>query len=188
MHITVSDPSVWPLEVGETKEYLQIDHRSDDDFIRILIRAATRAAEHYTNRKFITQTVTLITDSHESFSPLALPYPPLITLTSFEQYDSEGNLSTVDSSLYYVLGTNPARIIAKDQGWSLQRRYGALKIVYTAGYGAAAASVPQDIRQAVKMIVGDMWAHSGHASSDILVEAPVPFPARVLLQPYKVLV
>lgn len=190
MDITIGSPTgdIWPVEVGEAKEYLQIDHNSDDDYIRVLIQSATRAAEHYTGRLFIERSVTAWLDASEARSPLTIPHAPYRSLTSFEYYDEDNTATAVDSNLYYVVGTDPARFVAKNSGWLLLRLYGAIKIVYKAGYGLAASAVPQDIRHAIKMIVADMWDHTGHASSEILVASPIPFTAKVLLNPYRLLI
>jgi uncharacterized phiE125 gp8 family phage protein len=60
----------------------------------------------------------------------------------------------------------------------------SVRIVYTAGYGSTAASVPQAIRQAMLLMVGAWYGQRETISPDNVRE--VPFAATALLNAYRV--
>lgn len=72
---------------------------------------------------------------------------------------------------------------AVDVTWpTTQDRINAVTVVYTAGYGASAASVPKTIKHWIKLAVSDLYDNRG-LSADRTV--PQDF-ARSLIDPYRV--
>jgi len=186
-----TDPVKLPLDVKAARVHLQIEHTDDDAYIQALIRAATNIAQTITHRKFITQTLTLYLDASEMASPIKLPYPPQQSLTSFEYYDSDRTATTVDSTGYDAIGTNSMRIVSKNGGWQNHQAYQSHKIVYTTGYGLTGESVPDDIIHAIKIIVADLWNNPESSKKEMgtqLTSDQIPFVARTLLEPYRVLI
>jgi len=183
-------PSKLPVEVLDARQHLQIEHTDDDGYIKTLIKAATNVAQIITGRKFITQTITIELDATETASPIRLPYPPFQSVTTFKYYDGDRTKQTVDSATYSTIGTNPARIVADDGGWSVYQSYQALEIVYVVGYGLTSASIPEDIVHAIKIIVADLWNNPESSKLETrtqLTANQVPYAALALLQPYRVL-
>lgn len=187
MNIIVSTaPVKQPLLLSEAKEHLQVVHERDDNYIRSLIRAATLWAESYVGRKFITQTLTVELDASEATGSIQLPYSPVISLTSFSTYDTEGVATAVSSEYYYLSGTNPAFLVPNNGGWGLYRVRKAAQAVYVVGYGATGASMPDDIIHALKVIVADMY-HNQESTSQSTSIVTVPMSAKALLGPHRVL-
>lgn len=187
MNITVSTaPTKQPLILSEARDHLQVTHDRDDNYISSLIRAATRIAESYTGRKLITQTLTVELDSHEAHGVIQLPYAPVSSLTSFSTYDTDGTATAVDSTLYYLSGTNPAFLVPNNGGWSLYRTHKAAVLVYVVGYGSSGTSLPDDITHALKIIVADLY-HNKESVTDKLALVEVPMSAKALLGPNRVL-
>ena len=61
-------------------------------------------------------------------------------------------------------------------------RHGGIVITFTAGYGPAAADVPADLVQAVRLLAAHFYEHrDGPGDTSAL-----PAAARVLLAPYRV--
>lgn len=97
---------------------------------------------------------------------MTLPFPPLVAIDSFTFQDSNGNTQTMvdgtaltsftPGTFYYNLDkdSQPARLTPLfGQTWPIARVItNAVKIVYTAGYGPDAASVPATIQTAIKML------------------------------------
>ena len=192
MNITVSTaPTKQPLLVSDVKRHLQIEHTADDKYIEDLIKAATATLERYTGRAFMQQTITLDLDAYEAQGPITLKRAPFSSLTSFSYYDSSGNSNTVAATQYYVSGTDPAIVVAQDGGWELHRTYKALTLVYVAGYGASRSDVPAPLRQAIRVLVADMWNNPESMkleSRSSSFPTPLPTSAKALASPYRLLV
>lgn len=177
-----SSSSVLLVPVGDAKEFLQVEHASDNNFIKSLVGAATVQVERYLGRALLTQAITLILDANEARREITLPYPPFVSLTSFKYFavtDTSNTGTTVDSGSYYTAGTDPCRLLPYYGGWSIERPYHSHEIVYNAGYGAAGTSVPDDIILGVKMVVRNLW--QGSLAEDGSVFTP---DAVAVLQPY----
>ncbi len=157
--ITVStEPSAKPLELSEVKNYLKLDTDADDTFITSLIGAARRYVEQYLNRKLITQTLTEILDGWPVF-PYELELGPWQSLTSITYVDLEQETGTWDSSNYFF-DADTGRIALTEDGDTPDddlREISSVKISYVAGYGDAGDSVPEDIKNAIKLMVAHWY-------------------------------
>jgi uncharacterized phiE125 gp8 family phage protein len=163
------------------------DHRYDIWPARI--QAARLWAEEYTGRAFLTQTWSLTVDRvYDGNVPLILPRSPLIDVTSVKVYDTEDAETTVSTSNYRVdTTTEPGRLLLTTSAgsWgSSYRPYGALQVIYRAGYGATEDLVPAPIRQAVLLLATEFNERLEAASEFDVRE--VPFGIRVVLDQYKV--
>ena len=174
--VTVA-PTKEPLLLHEAKEHLQVEHDSDDAYIATLVKAARAWVETHTARALITRTLVVDFDAEEAESPITLPLAPLGTLTSVAYFAVDGTSTTVSAADYYTVGTDPARLVALNTGWYLYRPWKALRVTYTAGYGASGESVPDDIMHALKICVHALW-------TDPLAKE-MPAAAAMLLAPYR---
>lgn len=179
-----SEPSVEPVTLNEARDFMRVDYDDDDALIKELIKAARRHAENVTERAFINQTWTLGLDCFWGSSVLYLPRPPLSSVTSITYVDTDGNSQTVAASTYSVDTTHePGRVwLAYGQTWPTPRaERNAVTVTYVAGYGAAASSVPETARIAIKMMVSDMYENRdvGFVGT---IYAPNPTADRLLAQ------
>lgn len=112
-----------------------------------------------------------------------LPHPPLATVNSVTYYDQDGALQTLSSSLYLVDNiSEPARLVpAPNTAWpATQARINAVSILFTCGYGNAAA-VPQGIKSWMLMRIGAMYENREEIVVDKRVAAvELPFVDRLL--------
>jgi len=95
-----------------------------------------------------------------------LPRPPLVSVASITYYDgTTGQLLTVDPATYNLdTSTEPGRV-APSYGniWPIVRQQlASVKITFTAGYGSD-ASVPDTIKTAIKMLVGQWYENREEA-------------------------
>lgn len=157
LSIVLSDSDTEPITAADAKTHLQIEHTADDSYITLLITAARTRLERWLGRALMEQTITLDLDAWEAQGPIVLPRAPFSSLTSFVYYDSDGNSTAVDSTTYYVSGDDPASVVPQNGGWLIKRGYKSHRIVYVAGYGDEATNVPEDLRQALRVMVADMW-------------------------------
>lgn len=177
----VTGPSVEPVTVEEVKALARIQHTADDSVIEGLIPAARIQAEHLMRRQLVNATWRLTLDWFPSWE-IKFPRPPLASITSIKYDDVDGNEQTltVDDDYRVLTDDEPGRVEPSyDAGlWPVTfDRAGAVRIVYVAGYGATAASVPADIRHAIKWLVC-WWLETRE-----LAEIPNAF--KVMLEPYE---
>ena len=148
---------VWTL--SEVKNYLKVDTSADDTLITTLLQSAREVAERYLNQALITQTITEKLD-RLSNTTIYLSVSPVLSVLSFQYADSQNTTQTYNASNYIVdTFEKPARLsLAYGKTWpTLYGNINDVTIVYTAGYGATAASVPMQIRQAILMMIADSY-------------------------------
>lgn len=149
--VTAPVPLRGPVTVEELKDWARIDGSDEDNVLSDFLTAATRAAEQYTHRAFLTQTWDFTYD----YFPVQMKIPlgQLQSVTSISYVDTDGNSQTVTSTIYRVdSNTEPARINeAQNQSWpTADSVTEAVTVRFVAGYGAAAA-VPEEIKAAIKV-------------------------------------
>lgn len=160
----VTAPAAEPLTVSEAKVHLRVDHTSDDSYIESLIQAARVACESYQNRAYITQTRKVYLDDFPcNCRYIELPFAPLQSVSSITYYDVDGNLQTWSSSLYQVdTKAQPGVIMpvfGEDFPETREEKLNAVTITYVCGYGASGSSVPESIRHAMRLMIGDFYNH-----------------------------
>lgn len=155
----ITAPATEPVSSAEAKLHLKVDGSTDDTLISALIVAARMLCEAYQGRGYITQTWELTLDAFPE-SPFELPPAPLASVVSIKYTDSGGTEYTMDPG-DYVLDTSaePGRVaLADGVSWPSVVLYpvGGVKIRYTVG-AASAAAVPQNVKQAILLTVGDWY-------------------------------
>lgn len=207
----VAPPTVEPVDLATAKLHLKVDTTDDDALITSLIAAARRACEAFTGLAFITQTWELWLDrapSDRRGSPwwdgtregpislieqpmrvLPIPKPPLQAANFAASTFALDNTETVfDSSSYIIdLKSRPGRM-ALNVGavWPTGlRAVNAIKVSFQAGFGDTASSVPEDIKQAVLLLVGHLYENREAVTKDIS-PTELPLGVRTLLDSYKI--
>lgn len=179
--IITSGPSVEPVTLDEIKTFARIDGTDEDDLLTNFIKASRKRVELFLGQSLITQTIRLTMDTWE-VREIELPMSPLISVTSVETLDEDGVATTYSSSYYYVM-TDPIPgklVIKKDYTLpeNTDRDYGGFRITYTAGYGATASSVPDEIKEAIKIDVTKLYE-----TRDF--QTPLPPPAKIYLDSFR---
>lgn len=167
-------PTVEPLSLAEAKAHLRIDFADEDDLIQDNIKSARELAEIATNRQFLDATWVLKMDSFPSAGELSqwvdadgsirLPRPPVLTASgvSITYVDSAGLTQTLATTVYGVdQATEPGRVyLLYNQTWpSTRGQKEAVTVTYHAGYGTTATSVPRNVRQLTRLMLGDLYEH-----------------------------
>lgn len=174
-----------PVTLDEAKDHLRVVTTDEDQYINALCLAATDFAEKFQNRTFVSRPRTMVLDAFPTV--IRPPYPPLVSVTTLNYVDSDGATQTLSSSNYRVDAiTEPGRItVAYNLSWpDIRSVTNAVTITYVAGYGKAAA-VPDDVKAAIKLIVGHLYEHRESVSEITLNE--VPGSAKSLLWPNRIL-
>ena len=174
------------LTIAEAKTHLKVDTSADDTLIENLISAATESAQIFTNRFFINTTLNQFGDTWSDLATLFKS--PVSSVAHVKYYDSDNTQQTLATSVYQKdLEHQPARIGLKpNQSFpSLADRINAVECQYVVGYGSAASDVPQGIKQAVLLTIGN-WYQNREEVVVGRIATELPKSAQYLLEQYKV--
>jgi len=164
-------PQVEPVDLDELKAYCGVDD-GDADWdtqLRTLLKSGRERAERITGKGLINQQWRLNLKTFPAGSVFELPLPPLNwdtvglvgppakAVDSIKYLDVNNNLQTVATTEYTVdttttMGTiRPAYLkywpTSLLSGWNIPN---AVQVLFTAGYGATADTVPAEIRERIK--------------------------------------
>lgn len=183
MALTVTTPPstlLGPVTLAEAKAQSRIVHAAEDSLIEGYLTAATAYVERITGRRLLTTGLTLKLDRFPSgygdyrlanhpicgHSPIRLPGGKIQSVTSVVYQDSATTTATLSNTKYEtVLDREPGEIwMLPAETWpTTHGKAQDVTIVYTAGYGNAAA-VPQELKLAIQMLVNDWMAYRGDQS------------------------
>ena len=145
------------ITVAQAKEHLRITHSDDDTYIEAINLAASEWCEEFQNRVYVQREVI---DYLDKFPTEIRPRKsPLISVDSITYYDDNGTLQTLANTVYDVgIYKEPGRIaLAYNQEWpSTRAMINAVIVTYQAGW-AARANIPEEIKHAVKLMVGHLY-------------------------------
>ena len=154
-----AEPAEEPLSLEEAKAQLRISNDEESALVKTYIKAARRYLERTRGRAFITQTLERQMDCFPRCGFFELPRPPLQSVTFIKYVDYGGNLVTLDPAYYQVdTKSRPGRV-APAYGLIFppsRPQLGAVTVRYVCGEGAAAA-VPEEVRQAMRLLVTDAF-------------------------------
>ena len=170
----------------QAKEFLKVDVSTDDTLIDNLVSAATESCQIYTNQYFINTIVTQYSDNWNGF--YTLYKSPVASITHVKYYDSNDSQQTLLSSNYILDNSSePARIgIAVDGSLpSLSSRINAVEVKYTVGHGTASTDVPEGIRTAIILTVGN-WYENRQTVITGRTATELPLSSQYLLDQYKI--
>lgn len=191
-----AQPSAEPITLAEALTHLRevSDAGANDAYITSLITAARQACEDRTERSLITTPWLLTLPAFPGASAcnphaaICLRTAPALAVQSVQYLDAAGALQTLDPAAYVLhahlapalLTPAPGAVWPAVQAGALN----AVRVAFTAGYGASAASVPLPLRQWLLLAIGSMY-ETRNADS----ERPQVRSAFVdhLLDPYRLL-
>jgi uncharacterized phiE125 gp8 family phage protein len=152
----VTAPTVEPLTTSEAKTHLRVTHAEDDGYIASLITAARIFVEKHTSRQLLEATWKMFLDKMPESGVIFIPKTPIKSITHVKYYDLDNVLQTMSSGNYIsdIYGF-PGRIQI-DEIPSVYDRINAIEVQFVAG-DSAAASVSQLVKQAMFMIIADMY-------------------------------
>ena len=173
--VLITPPAAVPVSLADARRHLRVDSTDEDTYIDGLINGAVAYLDGWNGilaKCLINQTwsqkFTTLSD------PLRLALRPVSSITSVG-YGTDSPQEALDS-LTYRLSTDSisAKVVSVSGSWpSLDE----VTVTFVAGYGAAAADVPQNIRHAILLIVGAMYENRE--------DTKIPDAVYMLLRPYK---
>ena len=153
------EPTLEPLTLAEIRDHCRIDGESEDAILAAFLVSARRHLEEIAGVAFLTQTLIRTMDRFPSSDVLYLPRPPLQSVTSISYLDADGVAQTFAAANYTVdTLSEPGRIgLVPGSSWPTTRQQiAAVSITYVAGWTQRAA-VPEDLRLALRLLVGEYF-------------------------------
>lgn len=160
-------PTTIPLTLAEAKLHLNVSSTADDAIITSHIKAATLLLENRTHRCFIKQTRTLKADSFDDRRyvhgrRMYLPRSPISSTGSVAvtYVDTNGTTTTLATSDYVVSTYDQPGYIAEayNATWpATLAQPNAVTVTYPVGGSTAATAVPENIKQAIRMVVAHWY-------------------------------
>jgi uncharacterized phiE125 gp8 family phage protein len=116
---------------------------------------------------------------------MPLPRPTLQEVVAVRYTDRDGVEAVLDEALYFVdVVKKPGRLVLNyGAEWPsvALRPVAGVRVEFVAGYGGASA-VPDMVKAAVKLLVGDLYENRENTLvAQGVTVAPMPFAARALL-------
>ncbi len=152
-------PAVEPVSPQEISEQARIDIHDEDGWVFDAIKAARELCEVFIKRCFIDTKLQMNLDRFP-VGEFFLRRPRLISVTSIKYLDTNGTQQTLSASAYSVdIKSEPGRLTpAYNLTWPDTRvDTNAIEIIYHAGYGTTAATVPNSVKQAIKVTVANWF-------------------------------
>jgi uncharacterized phiE125 gp8 family phage protein len=182
--ILTTPPATEPVSLAEAKAQLRVTHTDDDVYISTLIVSARRRIEARTGLRLITQGWSQFMDCWPVGGMIALGLTPVSAVSDVIVYGDTDAASTVDPAHYFLdAASHPPRVVFR-QGRNPSppgRPANGIEVRITAGFGLAAA-VPQDLKQAILLLVADGFAHRGDETA-----RPMPPAVLELINAYRVM-
>ena len=177
-------PAVEPVSLATAKAHLREVGTDQDDLIAIYIEAARRHVEQTTGVRCITQGWQLVLDEFPS-EGLPLPGYPLVSVQAIAYIDPDDVAQSITVGDLVVNTAGRPGVIYYPAGWPATKdREGVVTIDYTVGFGGAATDVPADLRNAILLLVGDLFENRQGQQKETLADNPA---VASLLWPYRVM-
>lgn len=174
---------------------LGYDEREEDALIDRMARAAQGHIERTTSRRMITQTLRLLLPGFPAGdgaicrdTPIVLPVAPVQAVLAIRYLDRDGAQQEMDPGAIRVeLGREPARVWPPDGGgWPRTRGWpDGVEVDFVAGYGATGDDVPDDLMQAVRLLVAHHFENREAAATG--APSPLPLGVSAMAAPFRVL-
>ena len=179
----VTPPANPPVDQSEVEKFLRYDDTLQASIITTLIDTARREVERFTNRALVNTDFAYYVPDFKRNIPL--PVSGIDSSTVSIQYiDTNDVLQTVDPSLYGIDAISEIPSVYEEyngNGWPTDVKCGdpnAVKISFTAGFGADESAVPAGIKEAIYLLVGGMFEER-ESDTPVRIET-IPIVARVL--------
>ncbi len=177
----LSPPAAEPVTLGEIKEHLRVTHNDEDALITGMAVAAVRAVEARGGLALMPQAWRLSLDTPPDETVL-LPIAPVSAVDGVSVIDGNGVAQTIDANLYEAATGAPGRVRPAGPWPAPGVALDGVRIDFTAGY-ADAASVPEPLKQAVKLLAAYFF-ETREAAGDTRTYA-VPQSVDALIAPYR---
>ncbi|MDG3040442.1 head-tail connector protein [Roseicyclus marinus] len=181
--LRLTDPVSEPVTLAEARAHLRMDPNdtSEDSLIESVVKAAREHVEDFCNRPFVSATWAVLFDGSTFWSADEALHVPVRGVTEITgvTYRTDASASVTWSAEAYEFDAERQELRAKT-AWPVGRN---LRIALTAGNADSPVSVPNPIRQAILLCVGDLYElREAHVVGTIYAANPA---AVNLMMPYR---
>lgn len=180
--VLLDGPALEPLSLAEAKVWLKVDGPEDDDLIRALIVAARLMVEAEIGQVLMAQNWRLIGDSWPAGEAIEVNPGPVLAVVGARVFDASGQSVSIPAASFSVLVREQGAAILASQRPAPGRSHGGIEIDVRLGYGEAVASVPENIRLAIRRLVALWYDNRGEGADP---DQGLPPQIRALLRPYR---
>lgn len=175
--VQTTAPAVEPVDEKLVKDHLKITDQSQDQLLKIYIKAVREMTELFLGRSLLKQVWDWAIDGPPS-GVINLPKAPLITVDLVQTFDLADAATTFPAGNYVVDTDNSRFFLKTDFIWPVPLRSERSVVVgFTSGYGTVPGDVPAVIRLAILKSVGHFWENRE-------LEAKLPAEAMAMLTPF----
>ncbi|MFQ5563872.1 MAG: head-tail connector protein [Parvularculaceae bacterium] len=188
----LSPPAAEPVTLAEVKAHLRVDLPDEDALITGLAVAARHAVEARGQIALIAQAWRFALDAPPvvEFAPfgaagagdITAPLSPVASIDAVSVVDKAGATKAVDPALFETAVGATGRVRALSPWPAPGRKLDGVRIDFTAGFPDA-ASVPDDLKQAVMFLAAHFYENREKAQSERIHSIPDAVDA--LIAPYR---
>ncbi|WP_375690239.1 head-tail connector protein [Pseudooceanicola sp. LIPI14-2-Ac024] len=154
-----------------------------DEVLESFLRAAIAAVEARTGKALIAREFTWRIAAWRSDCGQVFPVAPVSAIAAMARVQADGSETVIDATAYRLVPELHApRIEPAGTMLPAVPTGGAMRIRFTAGFGAAWDDVPADLRQAVLMLATHFYEFRGETA---LGDGCMPFGVSSLLARYR---
>lgn len=163
----ISEPLDEGVTTEEAKAHLRITSSDQDNKIDAVVAAVVGSLDAgsggWLGRALRPQTWDLRLDGFPS-GEIEIPYPPLSSIVSFKYDDINGTEQTLAAGVGYrilrqnTLGKAVLAPIYNETWPSYRSDHECVRIRFNAGYDTYEQEMPAPIRQAILLLVGELWS------------------------------
>lgn len=182
-------PALRVVSLEEAKAHLRVEVSEEDDLIDGLARAAESRLDGWSGllgRCMINQTWRA-SYANWCWPLLELPFPDISSVV-VTYFDSEGVEQTVSDVHYGLIETAGGTALEWRSSFaapSLESRSDAIRATFVAGFGAAPEDVPDDLRHAIKLMIGGWYENREETVIGVSVASlPISLSAEALISGY----
>jgi len=178
------------LPVDEFKAHLRQgtgfgEDTLQDEVLRSFLRASIAAIEARTGKVLLERAFSWSLTIWRDGQGQVLPVAPIKAITSVEMVARDGARVTVANDAYWLeQDQQRPRIRATGTALPSVPHNGSVVMIFLAGFGAAWADIPADLRQAVLLLASHYYEYRNETS---LSDGCIPFGVSSLIQRYKVM-
>lgn len=175
------------LPVEEMKDHLRMgsgfaEDALQDGLIEAYLRAAMAAIEGRIGKMLFQRRFLWVLECWRD-AEQALPVAPVAGIVSVTLVDAAGGETVVPVEAYRLIpDLHRPRLAGKGTSLPTIPSEGLVKVVFDAGFGAAWADIPVDLRQAVLLLAGEYYEHR---HDDGAQAAGLPFGVVTLIERWR---